>query len=369
MTVKRPAPEEIDELRDLYSTKWISNAELKRIERDTGRPFKRGRFTKQEIDMCTAAVEEYILAKHLNREEFIDLMFVRNNEKNALLEREEDSFRDFFVNVARKLDGRPVVNVYHFLRRRLHPKNTGEAWSLEMDDELKRLHLLYGPQWERIGREMGKFHVSCRDRYRKIQLDYKRGAWSEEEIQRLEEAYQTVENGKKPGNFATWNFISDSVGTRSANQCQWKWTETITFRHLHPDKQRVVWSQREDRCLVTMIFDLGIEHQSEISFSSLCSSGRSLERFTPGRVRHRWAQLKKRVRNADNLPVDDVCEFLMRELAPLSPEMVSSSTMRSDLPKTQPSSQADKPSSSSLGSDLEPLKQLSKEFISDTEEE
>lgn len=310
-------------LRDLFSRKWTSCDELKRIEQDSGKKFRRGRFSKAETDTCMEAVDKYLRDRGINREEFIDLMFVRNHEKSVA--GPDFGCKDFFINIAGQLDGRPVVNVYHFLRRRLHPNNLGETWNPELDEELKRLHLLHGPQWEKIGRELGRFHIACRDRFRKVQAAYIRGPWTETEVNRLNEAYSMAEHGEKPEGIATWTFISNQVGSRSANQCQWKWTENITFRTMHPDKRRVDWDIAEDRALVNSIYDLGIEHQSEISWSALTKEVEMLQKFTPGRLRHRWSQLKKRVRNVDALPIDDICDLLMRDLAPLSPELISDS--------------------------------------------
>lgn len=320
----RPKAEEAEHLRDLYSRKWIPYEDLKRIERETGKVFKRGRFSKQETDLVLQAVDSYLRHKGLNREDFIDLMFVKNNEKSAV---NADQCKDFFVDIAGKLDGRPVVNVYHFLRRRLHPNNRGETWSRAEDEELKRLHLLHGPHWEKIGREMGRFHVACRDRFRKIQSAYARGTWTEEEMAALKDAHAMASRGDKPEGVASWTFISQRVGTRSAPQCQWKWTEHMLFPYgASRNDRRTEWDLTRDRILVTAIYDLGIEHQSEISWSQLLQETEGLQgrMYTPGRLRIRWAALCKRVKNAGQMAIDDVCDLLMRDLAPLSPDMVNS---------------------------------------------
>lgn len=313
---------DVETLKNLFCRKWMTYPELKRIERETGLKFKRGKFTKAETNLCMEAVESYLHHRGLDRSEFIDMMFVRNNEKGKL---SSDLCRDFFISIAGKLEGRPVVNVYHFLRRRLHPSNKGEIWSADLDEELRTLHLMHGPQWEKIGREMGRFHVACRDRFRKIQAGFKRGPWTDEEVARLNEAYGKAERGEKPEGFATWTFISEYVGTRSPNQCQWKWTETVQFRTQHPDKRRVNWDPTDDRILVTCIYDMGVEHQSEICWSTLAASSASLSQFSSARLRQRWGILMKRVRGADAMAVDDLCEVLMRGLEPHSPELISDS--------------------------------------------
>jgi len=328
---KALSPETIDELRELYARKWINNAELKRIERETGKPFKRGRFGRAETEACMRAVDTYIEQRSLDRARFIELMFVRNNEKSVGPSKAAtSSTRDFFLNIAGQLDGRPVVNVYHFLRRRLHPSNKGESWGRELDGELKRLHLIYGPQWERIGRELGRFHVACRDRFRKIQAAYTRGPWTDAECDLLSKAYEQASSGGRPEGVATWTFISTEVGSRSANQCQWKWTENISFRNPAGPHYRLDWLPPHDRALVTAIYDAGVEHESELSWSALYASKEQFQAFTAGRLRNRWVLLKKRVRGAEQLPIDDVCEWLMRDLVPLSPELVNSESEVSD---------------------------------------
>lgn len=328
--LNRPTPEEAEHLRDLYSRKWIPYEDLKRIERETGKPFRRGRFSKPESDLVMASVDSYLRHKNLNREDFIEMMFVKNNEKTAI---STENCKDFFVDIAGKLDGRPVVNVYHFLRRRLHPSNTGEVWGRAEDEELKRLHLLHGPHWEKIGRELGRFHISCRDRFRKIQEAYRRGPWTDAEVAALQEAHAMALRGEKPEGVASWTFISQRLGTRSAPQCQWKWTEHMLFSGTGP-RRRTEWDLAHDLILVTAIYDLGIEHQSEISWSRVLAGNEGLRgRYTPGRLRTRWMVLGKRVKNVGQMAIDDVCDLLMRDLAPLSPEMVNSDSDASDREK------------------------------------
>lgn len=314
--------EEVEALRSLFTEKWITYTELKKLEETTGKTFKRGRFTKTETDICMAAVEAYIQSKGIDRQEFIEMMFVKNNEKSLVRSR---NCSDFFVQVAGKLEGRPVVNVYHFLRRRLHPNNKGESWNPELDEELKRLYMLHGPQWEVIGKELDRFHIACRDRYRKIKNAYAKGNWTADEEEKLETAYRMVQQGEKPAGVAIWNFISGYVGSRSDIQCQWKWAENMTYKAQMADTSRVEFRPSEDRILVSKIYELGLDHQREINWHQLRTSNPdAFGKFPPGKLRNRWYQLKKRIRNPDILTLDELCEALMRNLTPLSPSGISS---------------------------------------------
>lgn len=328
MTVKvkprrvKVVPAQNEDVSDIFSHKWIGYTELKALERQTGKSFKRGRFSKAETEVCFGAVDEYLKSRGLDRQEFIDMMFVRNNEKSFV---RSSSCGDFFLQVAGKLKGRPVVNVYHFLRRKYHPSNRGDSWTPELDEELKRLYTIHGPQWEKIGKELDRFHIACRDRFRKIRSAYSRGPWTPEEERKLKDAFDLASKGQKPQGVAMWNFISDCVGSRSDLQCQWKWTEYLSFRSQHPDISRVDWRPSEDRLLVAKIYELGVESQKEINWNRLlANNSKEFSRFTQGKLRNRWYQLKKRIRCCDALTIDQICEALTLDLAPLSPSQISS---------------------------------------------
>jgi hypothetical protein len=291
-------------LADLFSSKWIEVKKLREIERESGKCYKRGKFSALEEAKVRHQVAEYLRENHISEEEFQDGFF---NGKGR------DHSKRFFVQVAMSLSGRPVITVYHYLRRLYHPGNRQGAWLPEEDMHLRRLFAVHGPQWELISKALGRYNNSCRDRYRYIRERFIKGPWQQDEIERLSAAVKERQRASVDKRIGAWAWIAEQVGTRSWHQCIAKWTSSLSFRERHPGIRRVYWNDDQDLILLHRIYDQVVRHETELIWSRLIDD--SWSEWTPSHLRNRWHRLRKRVRNERNLEMDTIVETLMNSIS------------------------------------------------------
>lgn len=306
---KKLTVDEQEHLIDLFSSRWYSVAELNRIEKESGIKYKRGKFSNAEARVIDEAVQKHIAEHNTTFKEFKEEFFDRRGHRRL---------ESFFLAAAQQLPGRPVVHVYHYLRRQYHPGNWQGRWSEDEDEQLKRLFAVYGPQWEMIGEQVGRFHTSCKDRYRVIRQRFNSGRWSEEEVGLLRQGILAWRQ-EKPQDCAVWAWIAAKVGTRSWMQCLTKYTTSLEaqMRQGHNDHQdgkrsMVGWSDEEDLLLIHKIYDLVVEDESEIIWSQLLDA--NWKHRTSTCLHRRWLLLRRRVHRERHLDMDTILETLMQSI-------------------------------------------------------
>lgn len=294
---QKPSPEQIQELRDLFSSRWMSVDELRKVEEESGLRFKRGKFSEKEKACIKEALSEFLQERGLTEAEFIDVFFNRKSQSRQIYE--DKRFAKLFKAVAAKLDGRPILMTYQCIRRMYHPGNGRGRWSAEDDAELKHLFNVHGPDWETIGKFLDRYGMSCRDRFRTLRNQGSKGPWSEEEIQRLVDAIAHVRQSSNGQ--ACWPIVAERVGTRSMTQCQVKW---ISLEMRNRNRGRPPrWTPQLDYALVARIYELAVEHESEIIWRDLVDD--SWPQFFHQRaISSRWRTLKRRIRKEHNQSLD-----------------------------------------------------------------
>ena len=160
--------------------------------------------------------------------------------------------------------------------------------------------------------------MSVRDRYRLLRGRGATGPWSPEEVTRLQMAVQEVRN--RGGTSACWQLISERVGTRSIPQCVLKWTSLEGI--LRNGGVRPTWTQSLDYHLISRLYDLAVEDESEVQWKDLFDEGWPLQ-FTPRDLLLRFRALRKRIRGDRSLSFDDLLEGLLLNLRPLSADTIS----------------------------------------------
>lgn len=320
-------PEDHEDLHELFSAKWQTVQKLRGVEQESGKRYRRGKFSNAERRIVNASVDEYVSEHGTSREAFLDALF------NSVGRRR---FADFFIKTTQKLSGRPVLMVYHYMKRLLHPGNRQGNWTAAEDMQLRRLFAVKGPQWVEISKEMGRFATSCRDRYRKIRADYIKGPWATDEVERLEAAVSELIHSREAaatlaetGELTdapltlSWYFVSERVRTRSWMQCISKWSH-LSYRRTAATAPR--WNANNDYQLCHQLYDLGIEDESEIIWRDLINDNPLWQQcYSPERLRNRWKMLRRRVLNEQRLDMDTVLETLLVTIRPLSADTVSDS--------------------------------------------
>lgn len=308
---RKPLPEaEIEELRRIYARRWMTFPLLHKVEQETGKIFKRGKFSQKEHKVIREALQEFLDARSLTMQDFIHNFFLSKHTSSEV--HQDSRFASLFPFVAQKTDGRPVISVYLAMRRTFNPGNYQGRWNQKDDAELIRLYSLMGPDWQNIGIHLGRFGICCRDRFKSLRTTGLSGPWSEEETQRLIDAVSEVRRiaDGKP----CWMLVSHKVETRSASQCLSKWA-FLEMKIKNPN-QRSIWTEELDYNYICRLYDLAVEHESEIIWREVAAESDWPAFVNANSLRSRFHVLKKRVRNAQSMDLDGLLETLMLNLRP-----------------------------------------------------
>lgn len=139
--------------------------------------------------------------------------------------------------------GRPLIAVYHWVRRSYNPLGKQGKWTLEEDIQLKDAVLQHGTSdWSKISTVVSRTRDDCRDRWRnhcKHRDSRKYGPWSKEEEDELTKIVleETKGKGLDTQRDVLWNLISTRMGhRRSQQQCREKWFhKTFPFYFFNTD--------------------------------------------------------------------------------------------------------------------------------------
>ncbi|KAI8459883.1 hypothetical protein BY996DRAFT_4528277, partial [Phakopsora pachyrhizi] len=256
-----------------------------------GLKFSSGKFNELERARIEELSEEYCKRHGLSRQELSELiMSKRGDPKNT-------------TEIARELRGRPLISVWHHLKRLYNPKSRMGRWKDDDDQDLLKLHNENGGSWTLISQGIGRSATDCRDRWRDfVSLRGKRrsGHWSSQEemtlINILEKAInqdfsKPLREGKIFKCDGLWNWASKQMGgRRSRIQCREKGTDdSKKFVFSRQNDKQVVWRNRDTLILAQQLKDLEIFE--DLNFADLLFKG--WDGFHPDFLNLRWKKLKR----------------------------------------------------------------------------
>lgn len=294
---QKASEEETHQLRELFSSRWLTVEELQEIERESGKRFKRGKFSEKEKQTIRDTLKEFLADRGLSESDFIEVFFNRKTESHQHYD--DPRFNSLFKAISMRLDGRPILMAYQCVRRMYHPGNGKGKWSTQDDGELRRLFEIHGPDWETIGKHLDRYGMSCRDRFRLLRGKVNTGPWSENEVRRLREAVAGVKSISDGS--PCWPLVSERVETRSVAQCQIKWI-SLDCKQKN-NGRRIRWTPVLDYYLISRIYETAVDHESEIIWRDLLDDGWPIW-IHQSILYSRWRLLKRRIRNERNLPID-----------------------------------------------------------------
>ncbi|KAF9115334.1 RNA polymerase I enhancer binding protein [Mortierella sp. AM989] len=215
---------------NILHTKWMMATELK----ERGIAYRTGTFSAQEDQVIKQTIREY-LSRH-NMEESSLVRWFQGGDGKAQVEKNE--LKPLWVEIAVRLETRPLLNIYLHVRRLYHPQNNVGQWTKQDDAKLIELYARHKGQWTTIGQELGRMADSCRDRYRnhlKDQSTMLSGAWAPHEDEMLLNIMheQALKQGKTNILESThlWTTISEKMGgTRTRHQCRHRFSQTLQPR-------------------------------------------------------------------------------------------------------------------------------------------
>lgn len=149
---------------------WLSTTELRQLEQERGVLVRRGRFTAAEDDRLHQAVQAYLTERDLLPNDLPILMSKKRLPGCTIDDRHR---KDFWPTIAVHFPDRPLVSLYHRVRRLFTPAERSGAWTDEEIQHMISLVEQYGRDWQRIGQQLGRLPENCRSRYKLLRNDYR----------------------------------------------------------------------------------------------------------------------------------------------------------------------------------------------------
>ncbi|KAG6911243.1 hypothetical protein DXG01_003110 [Tephrocybe rancida] len=303
----------------LLATKWLNAAKLAELVKTEGLIYRKGKFSANEEEQLEAAIENYRATRAFDEDQLQALIYPQSekNRDNA-----------FWAELTASVPLRPIIAVYHHVRRTHHPLKKQGVWTRDEDDCLYKAVVEHGQQWEKISPYVGRMPADCRDRYRNhiVNRDIRVfGTWSKEEEDKLTQIVtdMTVNQGKNLDGDVFWGRVSELMGgTRGRQQCRIKWTDALVKDYKAGGK-KTRWSPQDAYILVQKVGALDVNDDTEIDWKLLPDPVWNL--WSPHHLQRRWLTMKRGIKGYEDLSHQDILEILRIKKAyeppPLRPKV------------------------------------------------
>jgi len=300
---------------------WMNAAKLAEMVKKEGLVYKKGKFSAIEEAQLNAAIDHYCVTKGITAEQLSEIIFSK--------ERGRDSF---WPEITSALHLRPIIAVYHHVRRTRHPLSQQGKWMPSEDDLLVQAVSEFGQQWEKVSFKVGRMSSDCRDRWRNHLQDRgtrQSGPWSKEEEEELTQIVteMTVEKGKDIDNDIFWGVVSRRMGgKRGRQQCRIKWTDTLSTQ-IKNAGERPRWSQMDAFILVHKVDSLNVRDDSEIDWKSLPDEHWNI--WSAHSLQRRWVTMKRGIKGYEEMSHAEIMEILKTKKAQALPIQTSTRKKKS----------------------------------------
>ncbi|PFH51275.1 hypothetical protein AMATHDRAFT_142885 [Amanita thiersii Skay4041] len=294
----------------LLANKWLNPSKLSDLVEKEGLVYKKGKFSTTEEQLLKAAIENYRMAKALTAEQLLEIIFPKNekNKDNA-----------FWSEITAAVPQRPIIAVYHHVRRSYHPLKQQGKWSAEEDALLKQAVEDLGQQWEKVSERVGRMSSDCRDRYRNhlVNRDIRvmGSPWTKEEEEQLTQIVtrMTIQQGKDIDTDVFWGRVSEEMGgKRGRQQCRIKWTDALS-KTVKNEGQKPRWSHQDAYILIHKIDSLDVNDDTEIDWKLLPDPAWNL--WSAHSLQRRWLTMKRSVPNYAEMSHKELVEVLKSKKA------------------------------------------------------
>ncbi|EPQ59077.1 hypothetical protein GLOTRDRAFT_33370 [Gloeophyllum trabeum ATCC 11539] len=297
---------------NLLATKWLNTTKLAELAETQGLVYKKGKFSAIEEEQLKNAIEHYRTKNELSYEQIHEMIFSKNDKRD----------QNFWSEITAAVPQRPIVAVYHHVRRTHHPLKARGKWMPSEDESLIQAVSDLGQQWEKVSQRVGRMAADCRDRYRNHLADRDKraiGHWTKEEEEELTRIVteMTVEQGKDMDNDVFWGVVAKRMGDRRGRQqCRIKWTDSLS-KTYKSGGQKPRWSQRDAHILVHKIASLNVRDDTEIDWKVLPDESWNL--WSAHILQRRWMTLKKSVRGWEDMTHQEIMDILTVKKADMPP--------------------------------------------------
>ncbi|TFK75752.1 hypothetical protein BDN72DRAFT_756223 [Pluteus cervinus] len=301
----------------LLANKWLNANKLAELVKTQGchllgLVYKKGKFSAIEEQQLKSAIDAYRMGKGLTEEDMQEIIFPKN-------EKQKDNI--FWSEITSAVPQRPIIAVYHHVRRTCHPMKQQGKWSSEEDALLRQSVADLGQQWEKVSERVGRRSADCRDRYRNHiinkEIRVTAGPWSKEEEDQLTQivTQMTVDQGKDLDNDVFWGRVSELMGgKRGRQQCRIKWTDALS-KTVKNEGQKPRWSQQDAFILVHKVDSLNVRDDTEIDWKTLSDPHWNL--WSAHTLQRRWLTMKRGIKGFEDMTHQEIMDILRVKKAQL----------------------------------------------------
>ncbi|OCF56913.1 hypothetical protein L486_05769 [Kwoniella mangroviensis CBS 10435] len=295
-------------VEEWLSNNWVSDVELRRLERLDIMKYKKGKLTEDEKIAIRKVLDTYKKVNRLDDEKLIDTIMANT----TTFPTGRDGWQAFWLELAGACPGRPVRYVMKMVQRMYDPRGHKGHFTPEEDSMLISAYELHPNQWGKIAEIVERTYHDCRDRYMKeLQHRHTRnhGEWTEEEEQKLLEAVkkmnrQTHRNEMDNENIPWVLVVKEMGGIRTVVQCRKKWTDEI-----YPRK-KWGWESGHERENDYKLETLNYPSEKHIKWKEVQDD--TLKHMTNHQVRQMYYRMKNKIEDAEKLTYPELVERLKR---------------------------------------------------------
>ncbi|TFY83059.1 hypothetical protein EWM64_g953 [Hericium alpestre] len=310
-----PAPDasENSEHAHMLATRWMSAGKLAELAKTEGLKYKKGKFSTIEEQQVINALETYRAQHGLAEDQLQELIFAKDTQAKNM----------FWSEITSAVHLRPIIAVYHYVRRRYHPMQARGKWMPTEDDNLVQAVAELGQQWEKVSSRVGRRAGDCRDRWRN-HLEHRAanvsGPWTKQEEDMLTQIVteMTIDQGKDMDSDVFWGVVSQRMGnTRGRQQCRIKWTDSLS-KLFKNQGLKPRWSPQDGFILVHKVESLHVRDDSEIDWKTLPDQNWNL--WSPHTLQRRWLTMKRSIKGHEEMSHEEIMDILLVKKAHLPPQ-------------------------------------------------
>ncbi|QRV87574.1 Myb-like DNA-binding domain protein [Ceratobasidium sp. AG-Ba] len=296
---------------DILATHWLNPAKLSELVKSQGLVYKKGKFSAIEEHQIEEALQKYGRERNLSAAEIDTIIFSKGKKA-------KEEYSTFWSEITRAVPQRPIIAVYHHVRRTHHPMKQQGKWTPEEDAIVIAAVAELGQKWEQISERVGRMSSDCRDRYRNHLVDQDArvtGPWTKEEEEELTRIVLelTVERGQQADNDVLWSEVSERMGgRRTRQQVRIKWTDALNKRVKNAG-ERPRWNAQDAYILVHKVASMPVQDDTEIDWKLLPDPQWNL--WSAHQLQRRWFGLKKTLKDADAMPHSEIIAILQSKFS------------------------------------------------------
>ncbi|KAF8204710.1 hypothetical protein BJ912DRAFT_840406 [Pholiota molesta] len=324
----------------LLANKWLGANKLAELVKREGLVYKKGKFSAIEEEQLRAAIENINEFKGLTTNQIQEMIFSKTDKSKDTA---------FWSELTSAVPLRPIIAVYHHVRRSHHPMKQQGPWKSYEDDALKQAVADLGQQWEKVSYRVGRMASDCRDRYRNhiVNSDIRiSGHWSAEEEEKLTRIVtdMTIKQGKDIDNDVFWGKVSELMGgTRGRQQCRINGVTDALSKTVKNEGRKPRWNAQDAFILVHKVDSLNVRDDTEIDWKLIPDPDWNL--WSAHTLQRRWLTLKKGVKGYEDMTHQEIMDILRVKKADLPPPPVPSTRKKKERKVTSAAAVSESPDS------------------------